>query len=210
MFLPHLIPPSVCLLLWFVFCDDDNWTDTNNNKQEGQSASSSSSGVSDHVHSSLLFLTKMGGGASKEASYALVWDVKTAEQHYKEVESRTPANLNKGLTVSAMVSKKKGNGSQFFQIDQDEPAKPPKKLRKGQSMIAIGKTQNANINMVNNLKRGNSEMALARRNTDMSLMKLENKGAQPGSKGGKVMMSARLPWLVKEAKIQSGNTTAIL
>lgn len=165
----------------------------------------------------------MGGGASKN-NYSMVTDAKLTMEHYQKVESNTPSRFNKGQSMSSMRvspdtshSEKEKSFEQNF--SQSNNFTPPNKLKKGKSMATLksptpGTTNNNNSNISNNkpLKKGNSERVISlnvrRKSESPHLKKVGQSESGPASfqtppKANKMTMSARLPWLVKEASISS-------
>ena len=150
----------------------------------------------------------MGGGASKSNNYTMITDHKLTTAHYQQVESKTPTKLSKGSSVSA-IAITPGGGVPLNQKGQE--ATPPR-LKKGQSASVL--TSSLSPNQHNNsniqLKKGSSEKVLSlseRRKSQSPALKKAQTEAQlfPSfPKGGKVTVSARLPWLVKDTNISSG------
>jgi hypothetical protein len=147
----------------------------------------------------------MGGNSSKDSNYTMITDHKLTKAHYQKVESNTPSKLmNKGSSMSAMtVSPEVSLGAQ-----QNQKETTPPRLKKGRSVSAI--TPSPPDYSKGQLKKGISERgtSLADRRKSSPVVKKDNQLmsfslAKGGSSSSKSIMSARLPWLVKDTSIAS-------
>lgn len=146
----------------------------------------------------------MGGGASKVDAYKMITDRQLTKAHYQLVEGNTP-KIKRSNTIAVISA-----NSDSSVRNQNQPNCSPNfapQMRKGQSMVALGSGSTGGT-PGGKLKKGNSERGMStgdRRKSDLS-----SSGSRTGGMNfqspmkGKMTMSARLPWLVKEANIPSG------
>lgn len=115
----------------------------------------------------------MGGGASKQ-NYVMVTDRLLTNEYYQKVESAAPARLKKGQSLMAMSTDSERRSSEIGQLKKGASEKITSERRKTE---------------VPRLKKGKTETSLS--------------SITVPSVNGRVHVSARLPWLVKDATIQS-------
>mmetsp|Transcript_12436 Transcript_12436/g.20208 ORF Transcript_12436/g.20208 Transcript_12436/m.20208 type:complete len:476 (-) Transcript_12436:480-1907(-) len=145
----------------------------------------------------------MGGGASKVDTYKMITDRQLTKAHYQLVEGNTP-KIKKSKTIAVISASPDSSVRNQNQANCSPNFTP--QLRKGQSMVALGSGSTGTGGMPGGkLKKGNSERGMStgdRRKSDMSSTGGVGTSFQSPLKG-KMTMSARLPWLVKEANIPS-------
>ena len=162
----------------------------------------------------------MGGGASKN-NYTMVTDAKLTNEHYQKVERNCSVRLKKGQSIASMSSPTSlDTSTSVTEQDLSMMTTSKKKLKKGKSMAVLSSpssndlmNNNKSSNNIKPLKKGQSERVLsqnARRKSESPQLKGVGRGMSQGqlfqtppSKGNKMVMSARLSWLVKEANISS-------